>query len=152
MIGQSEIISSVLCHIANRPLSPPGSKTEKTAVITPCFPSHMAAPYIPKTKPYSYQATNFDETKDLKYFGYWWEMGCGKTKPTIDAIGHQFRMGMVNSAMILAPKSVAPNWVNDELPAHMGLDPDEYVVFLWNTSKAGNKGYQNPVGVRRPFS
>lgn len=99
--------------------------------------------YSPKTKPYEHQAELFNRTRELEGYALFWEMGCGKTKPVIDTIGERFLAGDINGAVIIAPKNVAPNWVNDELPAHM---PDEVMkrakVFLWDTGKANNKGCQ----------
>lgn len=96
-------------------------------------------PYTPKTKPYAHQAELFEQTRELEAYALFWEMGVGKTKPTIDTIGHLFAAGRINGALVLAPKAVAPNWVNDELPVHLGCPAR---VFLWDTGKAGNKGYQ----------
>jgi len=99
--------------------------------------------YTPKTEPYAHQRELFERTRELESYALFWEMGCGKTKPVIDTIGERFEAGSINAALILAPKAVAPNWVNDELPAHM---PDRVMeraaVFLWDTGKATNKGYQ----------
>lgn len=99
--------------------------------------------YDYKTKPYEHQKELFERTRELQNYALWWEMGVGKTKPVIDTIAERFLAGELNGALVLAPKAVAPNWVNDELPVHM---PDGVMkrakVFLWNTSKANNKGYQ----------
>lgn len=99
-------------------------------------------PYTPKTAPYAHQAKLFEETRDRAEFALFWEMGVGKTKPIIDTMGWLFEAGKINGALILAPKNVAPAWVNDELPLHFGVEQARYRVFLWDTSKAVNKGYQ----------
>ena len=105
-------------------------------------PTQTRMPYTQKTKPFKHQAELYERTRDLKTYALFHEMGTGKTKPVIDTIGHLFESGEINGALVLAPKAVAPNWVNDELPLHFGLDPKRYRVFLWDTSKANNIGYQ----------
>lgn len=95
--------------------------------------------YQPKTKPFAHQSKILAETQDLESYALFWEMGCGKTKPIIDTIGHLHDTGKITGALVLAPKAVAPNWVADEIPAHLGASAR---VFLWDTSKAGNVGYQ----------
>jgi len=98
--------------------------------------------YTSKTTPFAHQKKILEETQDLESFALWWEMGVAKTKPIIDTIGHLFESDKINGALVLAPKSVAPNWVNDEIPIHMGVSPCRMKVFLWDTGKAGNKGYR----------
>lgn len=99
--------------------------------------------YTPKTTPYAHQADIFLRTHARESHALFLEMGTGKSKIVIDTIGDRFLAGAINGALVIAPKAVAPNWVNDELPAHM---PDEIMdrasVFLWDTGKAANKGYQ----------
>lgn len=95
--------------------------------------------YTPKTDPFKHQAEILERTRELEAFALFWEMGVAKTKPTLDTIGHLFCSGKINGALVVAPKAVAPNWVNDEIPTHLGCPAR---VFLWDTGKAGNKGYQ----------
>jgi SNF2 family DNA or RNA helicase len=95
--------------------------------------------YTPKTEPFPHQREILEKTRDLQAYALFWEMGVAKTKPVLDTIGHLYCSGEINGAVVLAPKAVAPNWVNDEMPEHLGI---EAVVFLWDTSKANGKGYQ----------
>lgn len=95
--------------------------------------------YTPKTEPYKHQAVILEETRDFEMFALFWEMGVAKTKVVLDTIGHLFCEGKINGALIVGPKAVAPNWVNDEMPLHLGCPAR---VFLWDTSKATNKGYR----------
>jgi SNF2 family DNA or RNA helicase len=99
--------------------------------------------YHHKTEPFPHQRSLFERTRDLPAFGFFWEMGCGKTKPTIDTMAWLYEERKINGALILAPKSVAPNWVADELPKHL---PDTVMcrtrVFLWRTDKANTQSYQ----------
>lgn len=99
-------------------------------------------PYSQKTAPFKHQAELYERTRDMKSHALFLEMGTGKTKIVIDIVGHLFESGEINGVLVLAPKAVAPNWVNDELPLHFGVEPGRYRVFLWDTAKAGNIGYQ----------
>jgi SNF2 family DNA or RNA helicase len=100
-------------------------------------------PYVPKTKPFDHQARIFEKSRELEAHALFLEMGTGKTKIIIDTIADRFLAGDINGALVLAPKNVAPNWVNDEMPLHM---PDEVMarakVFLWDTGRATTKGFQ----------
>lgn len=98
--------------------------------------------YQQKTEPFDWQREWFDRTHEMEFRAIFWEQGVAKTKPVIDTIGYLFECGEINAALIVAPKNVAPNWVLDELPEHFGTDPARTRVFLWNTDKANNKGYQ----------
>lgn len=97
--------------------------------------------YPHKTTPYDHQRRLFEETRDRDAFAFFWEMGTGKTKPTIDTGAWLFLNDKIEGMLVLAPKAVAPNWVNDELPAHLP-DGIKRRVFLWDTGKANGKKYQ----------
>ena len=98
----------------------------------------MRFPY--KTEPFPHQREIFEATHDLEAHALFLEMGTGKTKILIDTAAALWFRNEINAVLVLAPKAVAPNWVNDELPTHMPELP--YRAFLWDTAKAGNKGFQ----------
>lgn len=102
--------------------------------------------YTPKTVPFAHQLKEFEATRDLEYRALWWEMGVAKTKVAIDTIVWLYLCGKINGALVLAPKAVVPNWVLDELPAHM---PDEVVartrVVMWRTERAGTQKFQREI-------
>ena len=99
--------------------------------------------YKHKTKPFKHQAAEFKLSRDMKTRALFWEMGTGKSKTAIDTAAWLYQTGKIDCLFVLAPKGVAPNWVYDELPIHL---PDavmkESRIFLWETQKANNKGYQ----------
>ncbi len=103
--------------------------------------------YTQKTVPFAHQQAYLDAHMNDEVYGLTWEMGVAKTKPVIDTIGHLFEDGKINGALVLAPKAVAPNWTLDEIPAHLGVDPARCRVFLWNTQKANNQGFQDDLDV-----
>lgn len=75
--------------------------------------------YTPYTKPFQHQADHFAAHKGSEDFGLFWEQGCGKSKPTIDTIGHLWTEGEIDGAIIVAPNGVHRNWITDELPTHL---------------------------------
>ena len=75
-----------------------------------------------KTKPYEHQKNVLRESWNKPYYGYFMEMGTGKTKVAIDNIGVLFNEKRITAALILAPKGVFGNWTDKEFPTHM---PDE---------------------------
>jgi SNF2 family DNA or RNA helicase len=75
--------------------------------------------YTPHTKPFEHQADLFAATKDRQEYAVFWEQGCGKTKPTIDTMGHLWTEGEIDGAIVVAPNGVHRNWITDELPAHL---------------------------------
>ncbi len=95
-----------------------------------------------KTEPFPHQLREFEDTRSKPAWARLWEMGCGKTKPTLDEIAWLEEQREIQGAFILAPNGVHRNWVTDEIPRHL---PDELAkrakVHLWMSSKAGNKGH-----------
>lgn len=100
--------------------------------------------YPHELAPFSHQRDEFEAHRDTPSRGLWWEMGTGKTKPTLDTIAWLAMHGKIRGAIILAPKAVAPNWARTEIPRHLPeLLRQHTKVVLWDSSKArGTKGYQ----------
>lgn len=97
--------------------------------------------YSYKTDPYDHQRAEFEASRATEGRALWWEMGCGKTKPTIDTASWLFMQGEITGLLVLAPNSVHVNWSADEIPIHM---PDEVRersrILTWYTAKSRNKG------------
>jgi SNF2 family DNA or RNA helicase len=89
--------------------------------------------YPYKTKPYEHQRNALETSAEKKQWAYFMEMGTGKTKVTIDNLAYLFFKRRVNSALIIAPKSVYTNW-ESEIQTHM---PDvlKYKIYKWNIDK-----------------
>lgn len=68
------------------------------------------------------------------------EMGLGKSKLALMRADHLFAKGWIGGLLIIAPNGVAPNWVFDEIPAHLDSRAS---VHLWQTKKAGTKTHAN---------
>ena len=86
-----------------------------------------------KTQPYDHQREVFDASWDKHAHALFLEMGTGKTKVTIDTMAKLFCEGEITSALVIAPKGVYGNWVNKEIPQHLGDDIPVKVV-QWQPS------------------
>ena len=96
-----------------------------------------------KTKPYEHQITALEKSWDKEEYGYFMEMGTGKSKVLVDNIAMLYDKGKINAALIIAPKGVYRNWFSGEIPNHLAGHIDHKTV-LWTatTSKAKDKEYQ----------
>ena len=92
--------------------------------------------YPYKTKPYEHQRNALNESAEKVQWAYFMEMGTGKTKVTIDNMAYLFFQRKINSALIIAPKSVYTVW-QSEIETHL---PDQlkYKIYKWNLDKPKN--------------
>ena len=96
-----------------------------------------------KTKPYGHQITALEKSWDKEEYGYFMEMGTGKSKVLIDNIAMLYDKGKINGALIIAPKGVYRNWFRQEIPNHLPCHIDHHVsIWTATTSKAKDKEYQ----------
>ena len=72
-----------------------------------------------KTKPYKHQLTALEKSWDKKNYALFCEMGTGKSKILLDNIAMLYDHGKINAAVIVAPKGVYKNWVEQEIPKHI---------------------------------
>ena len=63
-----------------------------------------------KTKPYAHQINCIRKIVDKKEYGYFMEMGTGKSKVLVDNMAMLYDKGKINGALIIAPKGVYRNW------------------------------------------
>ena len=96
-----------------------------------------------KTKPYKHQLTALKKSCDEKEYGYFMEMGTGKSKVLVDNMAILYDKGKINGALIIAPKGVYRNWLEQEIPIHLASHIKPKMV-LWTalTSKTKEKEYQ----------
>ena len=57
-----------------------------------------------KTKPYDHQHTALTKSHDARNYGYFMEMGCGKSKVLLDNIVWLYENKKIDTAVIVAPK------------------------------------------------
>ena len=65
---------------------------------------------------------------DRPEFGYFMEMGTGKSKVLLDNIGMLYLSGQIDFALVIAPKGVYRNWVAKEIPEHMSDDVPHRII------------------------
>ena len=100
----------------------------------------MTVNYKFKTKPYDHQRTALNHAGDRDAFGFFMEMGTGKSKVLIDNLGSLFLDGKCNFALIIAPKGVYRNWVAKEIPEHMSDDvPTRVIRWVSSPNKTQRK-------------
>jgi len=50
------------------------------------------------------------------------EQGTGKTWMILDDAEYQFKKGLINALLVIAPKGVHTNWIKREIPAHLSVE------------------------------
>ena len=83
-----------------------------------------------KLKPYEHQMSALEKSWNKETYGYFMEMGTGKTKVLIDNMSMLYDKGKINGALIIAPKGVVKTWHEQELPTHLP-NHIENVTTLW---------------------
>jgi SNF2 family DNA or RNA helicase len=91
-----------------------------------------------KTKPFAHQLKALEMSWDKKVFAYFMEMGTGKSKVLIDNMSMLYDKGLINGALIIAPKGVYKNWFDSEIPTHMASHIEKTMV-LWESSTNKSK-------------
>lgn len=84
-----------------------------------------------KTQPYEHQRIALERSYDKTNYGYFMEMGCGKSKVLIDNMAWLYENKKIDTAIVVAPKGVYRNWQVSEIPAHL-RDDIEHEVYVWN--------------------
>jgi SNF2 family DNA or RNA helicase len=91
-----------------------------------------------KTKPFAHQLKALEMSWDKKVFAYFMEMGTGKSKVLIDNMSMLYDKGLINGALIIAPKGVYKNWFDSEIPTHMANHIEKTMV-LWESNGGKSK-------------
>ena len=91
-----------------------------------------------KTKPYKHQLTALEKSWDKTEYGYFMEMGTGKSKVLVDNMAMLYDKGKINGALIVAPKGVYNNWFTQEIPNHL-VDHIQPTMVLWTPSNSIKK-------------
>jgi len=96
-----------------------------------------------KTKPYAHQIIALEKSWDKTEYGYFMEMGTGKSKVLVDNMAMLYDKGKINGALIIAPKGVYNTWFSQEIPQHLPSHIQPKMV-LWTalTSKTKDKEYR----------
>jgi len=89
--------------------------------------------YKYKYAPFAHQNLALAKGSEKTEYGYFMEMGTGKSKVLIDNMGILYLQNKINFALIIAPKGVYRNWVSKEIPEHMS-DDVPYRIIRWVAS------------------
>lgn len=88
----------------------------------------MTVNYKFKTEPYQHQREALGRSITKQNFGFFMEMGAGKSKVLIDTIATLADQGRIDFALIIAPKGVYGNWIRKEIPEHFSDDVYHRVI------------------------
>jgi SNF2 family DNA or RNA helicase len=100
-----------------------------------------------KTKPYQHQHEALLRSYDKVNYGYFMEMGCGKSKVLIDNMVWLHQQGKIDTAIIVAPKGVYRNWQISEIPTHLPTDV-EHEVYVWTPSPNKTQAERLKAGIK----
>ena len=88
--------------------------------------------YVPKTPPFEHQQRGIEKAypvlRKTGGFALFQEPGTGKTKVAIDLAGMLWADGAISGLLVVAPKGVHRQWIDDQLPKHSGF---EYAAVRW---------------------
>lgn len=73
----------------------------------------------PPTTGLVHQLADVTQRGDRHAWARLWEMGVGKTWPTLVEAAQLYADKLIDVLVIVAPKSVAVNWILDQIPKHM---------------------------------
>lgn len=88
-----------------------------------------------KTAPMGHQRSLFDRIKDRNFFSFEWEMGLGKTKMALDLLAYKASKGIIDRALIIAPKGVHINWGYEGTKEHFSIP---YEASYWRAGRKNN--------------
>jgi SNF2 family DNA or RNA helicase len=94
-----------------------------------------------KTEPYQHQLDALKVSYKKKVFALFCEMGTGKSKILLDNIAMLFDDGKIDGALIVAPKGVYKNWIDQEIPTHLP-DHIQCRTFQWVAPSSRSKDDQ----------
>lgn len=92
-------------------------------------------PYIFKTPPHPHQEEAFYRSRDMEAFGFLFEMGAGKSKPTVDTAAYLYSYGRIDAVLIVAPNGVHTKWLKEDFP----LSFPDHIGYQGAVWEAGNK-------------
>ena len=85
-----------------------------------------------KSTPYQHQVDGFELSKDREAFGFFCEMGTGKTLMCLMTAAYLYRAGKIKRLLIVAPKGCYRVWFEEEVPKHLSEDLP-YKVAYWSS-------------------
>jgi SNF2 family DNA or RNA helicase len=97
-----------------------------------------------RTEPLSHQRALFNETRDHRAYGIFWEQGTGKTKAAIDLAAYLYLSGRVDAVLVVAPTGIHSNWdvPGEGIQKHLTEELLKAAArMIWHSNKTGTKGH-----------
>jgi superfamily II DNA or RNA helicase len=89
-----------------------------------------------KTEPYQHQRDALAQSWNRQTWALFCEMGTGKTKILIDNIAMLFCDGQIDGALVIAPNGVHAQWIDQQIPLHLGdLGDVEVATATWRSGR-----------------
>lgn len=88
--------------------------------------------YRSKTEPFDHQIRALEKMRTRPAFALFMEQGTGKTKAAIDRAGELFCAGKITGVLVVAKKGVHRQWMESQVPMHLGVD---WNGSYWNVTK-----------------
>lgn len=88
---------------------------------------------------FKHQLEIFEQTRDLEYFAFLWEMRVGKNLPIIDTATHLYNLNKIDTVVILAPSGVHTNWTRKVIPPER---PSHDMILEWDSAGATRVAFQ----------
>lgn len=92
--------------------------------------------YSFKLRPMNHQLRALYEGADAIDWGFFMEMGTGKTKVLLDNAAYLFNKGQIQGLLVVAPKGVFHNWTYEQIPEHMAIP---YTLLEWSSTVRNEK-------------
>ena len=89
----------------------------------------LGVPIYSKTEPFAHQKRALEFISKLMFSALFMEQGTGKTKVCIDYASYLFKHGYIDAVIVVAPKGVHRQWVDEQFPTHCGI---WYRATFWN--------------------
>jgi SNF2 family DNA or RNA helicase len=65
---------------------------------------------------YNHQQEDFDRFKDEHTIALFEDMGLGKSATSLTIIAHQFKQGLINALLVIAPNDIHRQWAVEQIP------------------------------------
>lgn len=75
--------------------------------------------YENRTPPLKHQAVALKKALPLNHFAFWMDVGTGKSWLAIYMMGLRFVNKLISGALIISPKGVNYQWINEQIPEHI---------------------------------
>jgi hypothetical protein len=75
-----------------------------------------------KTEPFKHQKEVFELSRERETFALFWEMGCGKSKTTLDTAAWLFAKGEIDGLLVVANKGSYMGWYLEHVPEHLSCN------------------------------